>query len=263
MPGGEQRHTLVDDLRLAHRPPLVVAGQQQHGQQVAGVAAVRLPLADDAPDEVVQLAQGRVLPPVGGRRHPVGRRIRGVKLLLARLQQVLHQPADALRLRQQIDVEHRLGDDAQRQLRQFFVQCHRLPVLPAADHLAGVVGHRRGVSADAQGMEGGRDQLALPLPGLVLGDEDAVAHDAAQDVGRERVAVQQVGPLDDQLADDMRIGDEEDVEPQHLVVRHPLLGRRTNHPAHAIHAQRLRVAPTDLHCLRRQSFLSRCHVVPP
>jgi hypothetical protein len=67
--GGQQGDDLVVDLLVGHPGAVVVAGQQQHGQQVASVDAVGTPVVDQPADDRPHAGDGPVELPVAPYQH--------------------------------------------------------------------------------------------------------------------------------------------------------------------------------------------------
>ena len=189
MPGDEQGQQLVAHLLVAHRAAVLVAGADQHREDVVALLQIPgpPPLGDLAVDQLVD----PVDPPAEGpsrrtrcgpdqehrQEEPwVGGEVEEVAQRVAQLGQPL-----AL-----ADAEDGAQDDLQRDRLHPRAQLVGGPRWPALDLACGDLGHRLPVALHPLAVEGRQQQATLAHVRLLVEDEDRVA---AEDRGEDLVSL--------------------------------------------------------------------------
>ncbi len=182
--GDVERHRLVAQLHVAHRPPVGVARVEQHREHVVRAsrrAVPRAALGDDAVEHPLHLADGGPEPgPVRG-RHPRRDEHRQPAELRADLPaRHVQGPADGRRVTGDVRPEQRLRGDALGEPQHPHPDVAHLAGPPALQRPGAEVGHRVGVAGDP--VHARLHDRPLPAPELPVRADDAVAREH-----RERV----------------------------------------------------------------------------
>ena len=202
MPGDEQRDELVAQLAVGHRLPGLVAGGEQHGEDVVALLAGAAALLDQREDQRVGAVADldEALP--GGQPAEVAAEQRQQReRRRAEVEQLLERGAQLVELRPGGHAEHGAQDDLERQRLRALVQRERLAGAPAGDLRRGDLLHHAGERAHALAVEGGQHQLAL---GEVLGaveQQHGARADDRLEHARALARVQDVGGRGEHLAD--------------------------------------------------------------
>ena len=184
VPGHEQGHGLVPELRVGHRP-LLVAGPEEHREQVAPVFA-RFPALGDHPvDDGVELGHGAAELAVVAGGNPFGEGDDLAHPHRERIQDQFHRGAGLGALAGHVGVEQGLCCDLESHLHHVGLGVAGLSVAPARHRPLGGLDHHGGVAADLVAVEGGLRELPLPSPKLALGGQEAVAERAPRVSERE------------------------------------------------------------------------------
>ncbi len=185
--GHEECEGLAPELVVGHRlPGLLVAGPDQHREQVAVVAALAPALADEVQHELVQRPDRPLEPEVGRRRHPG--RGRGERLIEPAFQVTrgdAERRPDGVRLVAHVAAEERPAGDGERQPRHLGRDIDGFPrrggLTPSVQELGRGVDHDLGITGHSLAMEGRLRQPSLPPPGIPLGDDQVVPEQIAEE----------------------------------------------------------------------------------
>ena len=208
VPGHQQRHQLVADLDIAHRPAVFVPGLQQDGEHVVALVEVVGPasLIDLGVEQPVDAAKhfacdrGPDTPGGKGRQHE--------RWAAGPRGQHPHQFCPQLvKARTLAQPEHCAQDDLQRQRPHPRVQAHRLAAWPAGDLSFRDSGDRVGVGRQVVAAERRHEKSALLPMCVLVKQQHRVRADHRQQDAICLPGVQQLGRPREDLFHRLRMGD--------------------------------------------------------
>jgi hypothetical protein len=185
VPGNQESDELVTQLFVGHRLALLVAGEQEHREDVltlieVGNRSAPIDLLVDQlvhePPAVLEALPHRGTEPAAGQREqehaePVGGGIHHCS----------HPPLQLLLARALLDAEHRAHDHAERQRLHRGQQRERLPHRPRVDRPVGGLAHDLLVGAHPRAVERREQQLAVAhVLGAVQQQHRPLAHHRAE-----------------------------------------------------------------------------------
>jgi peptidylprolyl isomerase len=210
VPGDEQRHELVAQLAIGHRPAALVAGGEEHREHVVGLLARAAALVDQGEDQLVG-AVAHVDEARPGRQRPEAaaegrqqRQRRG-----AEVEQLLERDAQLVEPRAGREAEDRAQDDLERQRLRALVQDERLAGAPAVDLARGDLLHQSDERPHPLAVEGGQHELALRQVLAPVEQQHGARPDDVLEHARALAGVQHVGRRGEDLADLVGLGDED------------------------------------------------------
>ena len=175
VPCEDQGHRFVAKLLVGH-PSLLVFDENHVREEIASVLLVGETLLVHAPDDLFDLGDRPLLPPVLGRGPPVGARDHLVGIRDQDLADVGQRIADGVGVTlADVDVEQRVGDDLEGERVELEAHVSALAFLPAVEHSLGEGDHRGRVGVHALLVKPRQDQLVLALPGLTIVRDETLA----------------------------------------------------------------------------------------
>ncbi len=179
--GRHQGDEFIAQLFVAHGASILVAGLEQHGQEVAGIAVAGAAFADQAVNERVETAHDVLVVTRAGRRNKVEQE--AVPFPLGG--EAFHDHGggfiQAINFRRDGRIKKRFGDDLRGQVHHVGMDLAGFTRLPGGEHLAGKIDDDVGVGGDAIAMKSGLGEAALADPMLTLARQQALAKETAHD----------------------------------------------------------------------------------
>jgi len=177
VPGQQQCHRLIPDLRIGESVSTV--GQDERGQQIAGIDSRRPPLDDHVVDKLTQARAAPAQPSRRTDRHVLQTPAERDESEPIGAQQVGDGPLDCLDVGVHIGAEQGDAGRRQRHADGLGVDVDGSGSGPPSGGGRGLRGHHLGVSLDPVGMEGGLDQSTVVTVDVALGGEQPVTKDDA------------------------------------------------------------------------------------
>jgi hypothetical protein len=188
MAGEQQRHRLVAQLPVAHRPAVFVARLHHPRQQIlARAAAAPPPLLDHRRDQRVELADAGEKGAVGRRRQPFRECNDALEPSRQRLDAPINGASQSFDVPREFQIEEHAGDNAQGQPAHLRQQLARPFRLPAAQHRLRPLDDKRRIAFQPLRLERRRDQPVLPAPMLALAGQQTLAEKPTRVSPEERV----------------------------------------------------------------------------
>jgi hypothetical protein len=182
--------------------------RQENRQRIVVVNFGGPPFADDLADEVAQAFYGPPLPPLGGRRKPIGEHECCAKFVAQCFRMDLQCASVKVSLVRQVHAQERVADADERQSGHRRDQIKLGAIRPTLHKPLGMFDGRLGIVLQQPRLERGLQQAALPQPLVPFADEYAVPGETAN---RAAVALElrkQRALRDQDLADQIRMIDQ-------------------------------------------------------
>src|SRR5579859_1803721 len=177
MSGQEQRDGFVAKLFVGHARAVFILRGQQHGKQVARIAARGAFLRDHSVEHFFNLPDSSFQSEIRRCWQPL-RNKKCAPEIGAEFQQKLQRFADVLCVSLHVRIEQRFGDDLQREPHHLLVNVALFAVLPLVEQPLGVLHHRRRVARDSRAVKRGLDQAPLTEPEISLARQQASSENA-------------------------------------------------------------------------------------
>jgi hypothetical protein len=202
VPGDEQRHELVAQLAIGHRPAVLVARCEQHREHVVGLLPRAAALVDQREDERVGVrAHVHEARPRRERAEAAAERGQQRQRGGSEVEQLPQRGPQLVELRTGGEAEDRAQDDLERQRLGALVQ-REVPVrAPGGDLALGHLLHHADERAHPLAMEGGQHQLALRQVLAPVEQQHGARADDRLEHLRALAGVQDVGGRHEHLAD--------------------------------------------------------------
>ena len=225
--GQEKRHGLVAQLAIRHWLALFVPRRQQHGEEVAAVLVVRAALGNDALHLGVEARPPPAKAPHRRQRQLEHQVAEGKRQCSEESEGVGERVADVCCGTFHVGVEQRLGHCPEGETGHLLGDVQLRPVRPAVGGGQGRIHHGRGIGGDAAAVEGRLEETPLPQMKPLLAGEEPVSEKDFCALEPEAL-VKGLGVGEEDVADEVRVGEQVHRLPAKAEAHHVAMGRSSN-----------------------------------
>jgi len=187
MPGEKHGYDLVTNLPLGHGLTVLIASEEQHGEQIPAVLPTQPPLRNDPRDELIDSPERSTVAHVAGNRDAIRDKDRPAQSAGDLGHQYVGRLFDVDDIALDAGPKQGFCGDLQSERHDLGVNIYPLTGLPTLDHRSGVTDHDCTVTCQPLAAEGRCVQAPLSLPVLAGRGQETSAEDGAHIAPEESI----------------------------------------------------------------------------